>query len=166
MFKNESGKYLSKALFFELTLPATRQHAVFTLKEDDHTVDGVTYKSLKKLFLSYDDPTEYKFASECLGGWQHWKELQSVKEIAAHIESWREERDIRLQSMGVTRLITMAADSESSFQAAKWLADKGWKPPEPKGRPSKAAIQKETERQAKLMNKVEADLALIGGHDG
>ena len=145
MFKNESGRYLSKALFYELTIPESRQYAIFTLKEEDHEVDGVVYKSLKRLFLSYDDPTEYEFAKNELGGWKHWQELCSQRDLAEHIEEWRDERDIMLRSRGIRDLMSQ----EGSFQAAKYLADKGWEERKA-GRPTKAAVERETKQQAAL----------------
>ena len=158
MFKNENGRYLTKALFFELTLPDSRQHAVFTLKEDDHEVDGVVYRSLKRLFLQYDDPTEYEFAKNELGGYKHWKELCSQKEIAEHIEEWREERDVMLRSRGIRDLMSQ----EGSFQAAKYLADKGWEQRQA-GRPTKAAVERETKQQAAMKVSVLEDYKRLKG---
>ena len=143
MFKNENGRYLTKGLFFELTLPETRKHAIFTLKEEDHEVDGVVYRSLKRLYLQYDDPTEYEFAVNELGGWKHWQELCSQSDIAEHIEEWRDEQEIRLRSRGIRDLMSQ----EGSFQAAKYLADKGWVDKKA-GRPSKAAVEREAKQQA------------------
>lgn len=157
MFKNTSGKWLTKALFFELTT-SHRPHAIFTLKEDDYVDSkGNKYKSLKKAFLSYDDPTEYDFASRELGGWSHWKEMQTVDVISAEIEEWREERDVRLRSEGVKQLIALAVD-EGSFQASKYLADKGWEEDKKRGRPSKQEVNKAAKEQAAVKNKASADL--------
>jgi hypothetical protein len=148
-FKNEQGKWLTKALFFEMTLPATRQYARYTLKEEDHTVDGVEYISLYKRFMECEDPTEYQFATSWLGGWSHWKAIQSSPELIPYIEAWREERDIKMRSQGVKAVIEQVY--EGNYQAAKWLADKGWEVDAPKrGRPSKSEVEKETKQQAKV----------------
>lgn len=148
MFKNEAGKFFTKALFFELTLPATRQNAIFTLKEDDHTVDGVLYKSLRKLFLACDDPTEYQFATQHLGGWTHWKQMQDSPVLQPYIADWREERDVMLRSKGILGMMEQA--EEGNMQASKWLAEKGWELDKKRGRPSKAEVSKETKQQAKV----------------
>lgn len=148
MFKNDSGKWLTKALFYELTLPATREHAQFTLKEEDHEVDGKVYVSLKRLYMSCDDPTEWDFAMAHIGGWQHWKALQESVDLAPHIQSWREEKEVYYRSKGVKSLLASA--EEGNFQASKWLADKGWDDAKKRGRPSKAEIKKETEQQTKV----------------
>jgi hypothetical protein len=148
-FKNEQGKWLTKALFFEMTLPATRQHACYTLKDEDHVVDGKTYYSLYQKFIECDDPTEYQFAKQHLGGWSHWKALQNSPELAPYVEAWREERDVMMRSQGVMGVIEQAI--EGNYQASKWLADKGWEVDAPKrGRPSKQEVEKETKQQAKV----------------
>ena len=149
MFKNESGKWFTKSLFYEMTLPASRNNTIFSLKEDDHIVDGVTYKSLKKLFLSCTDPTEYEFATTHLGGWQHWKAMNESPALSPYFEEWRQERDIMLRSQGIREMINQA-ESGQSYQAAKWLADKGWDLDKKRGRPSKAEIAKETKEQSKV----------------
>lgn len=157
MFKNSSGRWLTKALFFEHTLPETREHAVFTLKDENHIVDGVEYVSLKQAFLSCNDPTEYEFATKFLGGWSHWKEMCSTQIIAPHIEQWREERDVRLKSIGQRKLIEMASAEDASFQAAKWLADKGWEEKATKGRPTKSDIKRAASEHASRSSHVKSD---------
>lgn len=159
IFKNKSGKWLTKSLFFDLT-PKARPYAVYTFKDEDHVDSrGGTYSSLKKLFLESDDPTEYKFATEHLGGWQHWKEMQTVPEINSHIEAWREERDVKLRSIGIRKLIDLA-EKDGSYQAAKFLADKGWDV-STKGRPSKEAVKREVKAQAKLKAVINNDINRI-----
>lgn len=154
-FKNEGGKWLTKGLFFELTMLSNRHLAVFTLKEEDHVVNGTTYVSLKKLYMSCEDPTEWEFANRHLGGWQHWKALQETGDVAPHIESWREEKEVYYRSIGVKSLLASAEDG--NFQASKWLADKGWDEVKKRGRPSKQEIKKETEQQAKVKLAVMSD---------
>jgi len=156
-FKNTSGKWLTKALFFELT-PAIRPHAVFTLKDQDHVVGEKTYFSLKRLFLESDDPTEYKFATKHLGGWGHWKEIQKTDELLAEIEEWREERDVRLRSLGVKKLIESA--EKGNYQAAKFLTDKGWDV-QTKGRPTKDQVKRAAKEQAGVLRVVDSDLKRI-----
>ena len=158
-FKNTAGKWLTKSLFFDLT-PKIRPHAVYTFKDNDHIGgDGKEYLSLKKIFLSCNDPTEYTFATTHLGGWQHWKAMQNVEEISYHIEQWREERDVALVSIGVQKLIAQAEVGDS-YQAAKYLADKGWDN-QTKGRPSKEAIKKEARIAAGVKDVVSNDFNRI-----
>lgn len=168
VWKNEQGKWITKALFYETTLPENRDYCVYTLKNEDMEVDGVTYWSLRKRFVECDDPTEYEFATRHLGGWQHWKVLSESETLKSHVEEWREERDVRLRSVGVKKLVDLAAGEDSSFQAAKWLADKGWvdKDVSKRGRPSKAEVAKETKRRADISSRVAEDMKRLGGKIG
>lgn len=159
-FKNDNGMYLTKSLFYELTLPATRQHAVFTLKEEDHEADGVTYVSLKRLYMETDDPTEYLFATTHLGSWSHWKAMCETSALVEHIEAWRQEKEVYYRSIGVRSLMESA--TEGNYQASKYLADKGWDiDTKKRGRPSKAEIKKETEQQSKVKLAVMSDYARL-----
>lgn len=159
VWKNDSNKWLTKALFYETTLPATRDNAVFTLKNEDIEVDGVEYWSLRKRFVECDDPTEYEFANKWLGGWAHWKELCKCEALKDDIADWREERDVRLRSMGVKKLVSLASGEDSSFQAAKWLADRGWQDtPSKRGRPTNADVKKAAREKAEVSKRVSDDM--------
>jgi len=47
--------------------------------------------------------------------------------LRKHIEEWREELELKLMSKGLRAVIGQATDGEkASFQAAKFLVDKGW----------------------------------------
>lgn len=161
IFKNSQGRWLTNALFFELTLANNREHVLYTLKDSDHVVGKKIYKSLKNAFLSCEDPTEYDFANQYLGGWSHWKELQDVKGIAPLVEEWREEKSVMLKSIGQKRMIAMAKQADASFQAAKWLADEGWKEKQTKGRPSKAQVNQAAKEAAAKKGRHTGDLARL-----
>ena len=163
MFKNNSGRWLTKALFCELTLPDNREHCLFTLKDDNHTLDGIEYVSLKKAFLACAyDPTEYEFANKYLGGWSHWKELQNTKDIAPLVEEWREERDVMLRSIGVKKMVEMAKSQEASFQAVQWLTKKGWEENTQKaGRPTKEQVKGHIAEEARAKKEVVNDFDRI-----
>ena len=103
-------------------------------------------KSLRSYYLDIADPTEYQFAKECTLGWDHWKRLTENKMIRSEVDKWREELEVALRSEGVLSIVTA---SEENFQAAKWLADKGWSKNSP-GRPSKSDI----EREKRVANRV------------
>lgn len=157
-FKNAGGKWITKSLFYELTL-AEKPYAVYSLKEQDHTdKDGKVFLSLKRLFLESDDPTEYAFSQEHLGGWSHWQEMQTIAVIAPHIEKWRSERDVRLRSLGVRKMIESA--EAGNYQAAKFLTDKGWDV-QTKGRPTKEQIRKEAREAAHVKSVVSNDMERI-----
>lgn len=160
MFKSPNGKWLTKALFFETSLAGeTRHYALYTLKDEDHIVDGKTYRSLRKLFLECEDPTEYEFATTYLGGWKHWVTMQGVKDLKRYIEDWREEYNVKLRSIGVQKIIEIAKN-EGGYQAAKWLADKQWID-NPRGRPSKQEIAKNVKEQTKVKNRLQGDITKL-----
>lgn len=164
MYKNNSGKWITKGLFYELTLPDNREYCLFTLKEENHIVDGTEYLSLKQAFLACAyDPTEYTFANKYLGGWSHWKELQKTADIKAHVADWREERDILLRSDGVKKMVELAKGEEPSYQAVKWLADKGWEEAKEKGRPSKQDVRRAAREQATTSSRLKQDRERILG---
>lgn len=162
--KNSAGKWLTGALFIECVTPSNREHCIYTLKDEDVVVDGKDYISLKQRFLEEaDDPTEYTFAKKYLGGWSHWKKLCESQQLQDYIQEWREERDVMLRSKGVQSLVVMAKGDEASYQAAKWLAEKGWEAPKGKGRPTKKQVNQEAKELAKARARAKNDLARLTG---
>jgi hypothetical protein len=148
-FKNGSGAHLLKPIFYELD-NAEKTFAVYTLKDYDHTVDGVTYPSLRRLYVELADPTEYTFALTYLDGWSHWKKLCEANWFKEHLREWREELEVKLRAAALLKIReTAAADKKESFQAQKFIVQGGWKSPEEKekvGRPSQAKIVEEAEK--------------------
>lgn len=161
IYKNKQGRWLTKALFYELT-PAEKPHAVFTMKEEDHVVKGKTFVSLRARYLTYTDPTEYEFAQKELGGWSHWQEMLSCTEIADEVEQWRAQHTALLKSQAC-QSIWVSAMEGGSFQACKWLVDEGWKDKPSAGRPKKADITKAAKQAASTSSAVARGLELING---
>ena len=160
-WKTTGGKWLTKALFFETSLTDdTRHHAIYTLKQEDHEVNGETYISLYKLYMACKDPTEYEFATTYLGGWSHWLMMQKSPDLMKHINIWKEEYIVRSRSVGVKGMFAQA--DEGSYQACKYLADEGWVK-EKKGRPTTAQITKEAKAKANVLSMVKNDKRLLGG---
>src|SRR5690606_22278352 len=116
------------------------------------------YKSLKKLYLEYGDLGEYDFANEYLLGWKHWQRLCNNELIRSHIDQWREELEHSIRSEALRSIIEQAT-TKDSFQAARFLLDRGWDK-RPAGRPSKDEIKKQIERDAKLFKEFEDDFNL------
>lgn len=144
------GRPLTQSLFLECGY--NTQYAVFTFNDEDKTYDGRIYPSLKKLYLQCEDPTEYQFAKKYLLGWSHWKRLNENKMLREQFDEWREELEIAMRSEAVQAIRDMTADG-SNFQAAKWLADRGWDK-RGAGRPSKA----EKEREARINDRIGSEL--------
>lgn len=148
------GRPLTQSLFLELGY--NTQYAVYTLKDEDYEYEGKLYPSLKRLYLEMEDVVEYDFANKYLLGWNHWKRLQENKQLTPHIDEWRTELELKLRSQAVRDIIDMTAD-EKSFQAAKWIADKGWHKLG-KGRPRTA----EALKQEALLSAIESDYEEVG----
>lgn len=149
------GRPLTQGLFLEI---GYGEFAVYTLKEDHHVLNGKQYPSLKKLYLQVADPTEYEFAVTFLCGWKHWNRLCDNKAIRAHIDEWRFELEVKLRSQAVKEAITQS--KSGSFQAAKWVADRGWST-RGAGRPSKEELEKEKKVQEHITNDFNEDIARI-----
>lgn len=147
--RDSRGHPLTQSLFLEIDYS---EAAVYTLKEDDHKLNGKEYPSLKRLYLECEDPTEYDFAKKYLLGWNHWKRLQENKTIRKHIEEWREELEYKIRSQAVRDIINMSANESGGFQAAKWLADRGWDK-RAAGRPTK----KDKELEDNFNSRIEED---------
>jgi hypothetical protein len=148
-FKNEIGAHLLKPIFFEYD-NSSHSYSVYTLKDRDHTWQGVTYPSLRKLYVEMEDPTEYEFAVTYLDGWVHWKKLSESSFFQPYLKEWREELEVRMRAKALNRVKVRAlSDSKDSFAADKILLQGGWKTSEDKekvGRPSKAKIAEEANK--------------------
>jgi len=146
------GRPLTQSLFLEV---GYSEFAIYTLKEDDHEYNGKKYPSLKRLYLEIADPTEYDFANMCLLNWKHWQRLCENKLIRKYIDDWREELEVKLRSRGVKAAMYEA--NSGNFQAAKWVADRGWST-RGAGRPTKAEVEREKRIQAGIVDEYEADV--------
>jgi hypothetical protein len=117
-------------------------------------VDG--HLSLYQLYLGYDDLTEYKFAKECLGGWDHWQTILNSgnERLLDAIATWRSELEAKLKSDAFDRIKNEAeADGRNGFAANRYIIERSWagdfikpKPKEEKkrGRPSKQEVSAAT----------------------
>jgi len=145
--KDTIGNFRTLSLFYETNI--TENEAIFTLKDEDYTVNGKTYMSMKQLYLSFDDPTEWEFVQSVLGNWRHWQKLLGNKRIREYIDQWRMELEIKLRSNAVKQMVKHSKNRDG---AAKWLAEGSWKGK--RGRPSKD----EVEREKKIQAGIEQDL--------
>ncbi len=164
-FKNIQGRLILKPLFFELD-DAEHSFSVYTLKAEDHTFNGITYPSLRRLYIETEDPTEYLFATEHLYSWSHWKDLIQCGWFQPHLREWREELEVRLRAKALLRMKARAeGDTKDSMQADKLLIAGGWKTEEEKtrGRPSKQKIIEEAEKLFSADKDVDEDHARLFG---
>lgn len=159
-YKDEKGRYIVQGLFLEDRY--NTDLAVFTFDGEDKLYKGKTYPSLKRLYLEHGDPKEYSFARKYLYDWNHWQRLCKNAIVGKHIKDWRAELELSLVSEGVSALIDLALN-EKSYQAAKYLADRGWDK-EKVGRPSKEDIDGELKRQADAEKEFNDDFQLLEMH--
>lgn len=159
-FKDDKGRYIVQGLFLEDRYNADM--ATYTFDGEDKNYKGTVFPSLKKLYLEYGDPTEYKFANEYLYDWDHWQRLCKNAVVSRHIEKWREELRLALISDGIETMITLSAEGKS-YQAAKFLADAGWDV-QKRGRPSKEEVEGELKKRADAEKEFDDDFQLLKLH--
>ncbi len=150
-----NGLPLTQGLFLEVGY--NTDYAIYTLKDRDHEYKGHLYPSLKALYLKEGDPTEYLFADKYLLGYQHWKRICNNKLLLQYIQEWREELEIKLRAEAVRALINMTSSENGNFQAAKFLADRGWDKNKV-GRPSKEELEKRAAIGRKVDDEFKADI--------
>ena len=168
--KNKMGSALVQALFFELrgdSFPAS-----YTTKTRDHVVDGVTYTSLKRIYLECLDPTEETFVQLAFeGDWLQWNKIKNNgvlqgffkrskkvnPEVPWYVE-WREELETTLRSKGIKTIIEIAdSKGTNALAAAKFLATGEWKGR--RGRPTKNEVEQERRIQSGIEKENAGDLA-------
>jgi hypothetical protein len=160
-FRSSSNSRLLKALFYETT-GADKATVVYTLKDSDH----LGYPSLYRLYMETDDPTEYRFATQHLDGWEHWQQLCECTWFVAYADRWRHELEVRMKSKALARIMTEAkTGGRDSFASNKYLLEKGWEPKEQakRGRPSKAEIKEEAHKILSTSSRLEEDFFRITG---
>jgi hypothetical protein len=165
--KDDMGRYRTQSLFWELRFKGDEDKyaPLFTIKDYDLVKDGITYPSLKQIYMSYDHiPNfEYEFAMDVFNSWDHWTKLatDTVPIVKNAIKGWREELEIKLKAAAIKSLIMTSREPDSKgFNAAKYLADKGYAPV--RGRPSKEEVEREKRIQAGVNKDLEADMERLG----
>jgi hypothetical protein len=125
VFKDTKGRFLTQGLFLEYK--QSSYVPLFTLKEVDVVKNGVTYRSLKKLYLEMEDIGEYKFATTYLYSWQHWERICNNRCLQPHIETWRKELEIKLRGKALTSMLETAInEGAKGTTAAKYILDRGY----------------------------------------
>lgn len=122
---------------------------IFTFDDYDNEAEGLY--SLKRLYLKFDDTTEYEQAMHILGSTTHWEKFVNSDFIKQHIEEYRAELKARTRSKALKQLLESAENSPSDavrHQAQKFLVKEGFRLMDgeeavrPKrGRPSKDEIE-------------------------
>lgn len=160
-YRNDQNTRLLEALFFErANRPGVaKKHVLYTLKDEDHK----GFPSLYRLYMETADPTEHYFASAYFENYDHWRMLTQSKWFKPHLDRWRNELEIKIRAKALAAIQRVAddIDDKNSFQANKFLINKGWKDTEKKestvGRPTREAIKKEAELLHKESSDVDDD---------
>lgn len=157
----KNGHFLTEALFWETNRNREAYAPLFTLKDREH--EGLP--SLKQIYLSHRDPTEYKFAMAVFGSLDHWEQLKSLSWFAPYAESWNRELNLLLRSEAANAMLQILADPDASpaakTQAAKYVSEGGWNERQAKGRPKKADIQKAAREHVETNKHWDDDFARI-----
>lgn len=137
---------------------------LFSLKEEDHEVNGHYFFSLKKIYLSYDHvpSLEYDFAKDVFGSWEHW--LKLTKSSMRHeFQSWRDELDVRIKAEALRGLMQASrAPDARGVTAAKYLADKGYAEKRVAGRPSSGEVERQKKIAVDVQDRLSEDMARLG----
>lgn len=183
-YKDAAGRWRTKSLFHETfnwmeedkdgDKMVERMTPIFTLREfplvlgdaspfKARYVDGII-PSLRELYLSYDDPTEYKFSMEVLKSNFHWKHLLTFDWFKLYVEEWRLTLAEKLRSTGIEAMVRIAkgSDPKLALNAARWLAEEGFGQRRAKGRPSEQSVVTEVKREAQIEKIYSEDAARLG----
>lgn len=155
-FKDGQGRYITRGLFLETITPGFDFDPPFTLKNYDH----LGKPSMKKIYMGYTDPTEYQFAIDVLGSWEHWQKLCNTEWFGPVVAEWREEMEIKIRSLGTSQMALLALNGKES--AAKWLAEGGWAKRSGAGRPTKEQVEGEKKKAARVGESLREDMDRLG----
>jgi hypothetical protein len=165
-----TNRLITNALIYELCNNGDYRFCVYTATDSDRTieVDGEEVKllSLKNIFLEMEDLTEYEFALHCFTSWGQWQRIQKSKikymstPFCDVVEGWREELELKLRARAL-RQIADYATTDKGYQAAKFMADRGWDLRKA-GAPSKAEQTKRAKQDKMLHDSVTEDLERMG----
>lgn len=133
-FKDTQGRWITSGLFKETA--QSKSFILFTLDE------------AKAAYIACGDPTGYEYAAQHLGGWQHWLAIKASPALVHHIAQWEEELEAKIRSKGLQRIMDHS-QTDKGYQAAKYIAEAGWKPKEV-GRPSREKINRESRVRSKI----------------
>jgi|SRR5687768_7333174 len=158
--KDHLGRYRTYSLFIER--PAPDLQPLWTWKDEDQVVDGITYPSLKKIYLSYDHVPEYEyeFAMAAFNSWDHWVKLNNSG-LRGIFAEWRNELEIRNKANAIRMLFKTSKESNAAgANAAKYIAENGFV--RKRGRPSKDEVEREKRIAAGLEKELEDDVERMG----
>jgi hypothetical protein len=175
-YKDIGNRYRTESLFLETItgLDPDIYWPLWTLKTEDVILPPShwyfrrfpkgTIPSLRRIYLQIADPHEHEFAMRVFKSDQQWKAVCSSTKIRDHVDEWRQALELKLKSEGAAILRDMALHGAGpqAIQAARWLAEGGWKTKATKGRPSKDEVSRQVKVEVGIAKTLEADAERIG----
>ena len=160
MDKDSLGRCLTLCLFQENYEHQNKKYPpVYSLRDPDPD-NAKQLPSFKKLFMDTKDITGYKVAMQELGSWDHMQKLFKSKWFMSYFVKWVDEMEVMLKAEGLLKIQEhVSGEGSTSFQAAKYLSDKGWEPK--RGRPSKTEKAKEAAKEKALEDALEDDMERV-----
>lgn len=183
-YKDSNGKWRTTSLFVE-TFDSLQRGPdgeqlwqkftpIFTLREHPFNIPpsspfGVRYDpplipSLRQVYLHYNDPTEFSFATEVFHSTYHWKHLCGLEWFKSYVEEWRRTLSQKLRGIGIAKMVEVTGGSDPKFalMAGKWLAEGKFMDPEVKGRPSKQEVAQNMRVEKDIEKIFEDDAKRLG----
>lgn len=121
--RDKRGVFRTRSLFVETHTGDDTWEPPYSLKAYK---DNGPVKSLHKMYMEANDPTEYKFAKKAFSSWEHWEALCKCTWFEPIIASWRRELQAKIHSVGVEQVLSILAEAKETgatrLQAAKYLA--------------------------------------------
>ena len=157
--KDAIGRWRTANLFEETCDDPIKYPPVYCL-QDTHG----SLPSLKRNYLELGDLMEYTFAETFLGGWDHWQRINDSWILKPHIEKWRAELKIKVESESLAKIKEIAGgDGPAALAAAKYLYERARNSEGGKrGRPSKAEKEAALQKELRDSEDVAADAARLG----
>ena len=162
-YKNGSGAWMSKQLFFETSVTNGEEVRVidppFTLNRE---VEGKV--CFRRTFVEMEDPTGYKWAMKYLNSWDHFNHLLKSHWFLREYERAVDELKTKLKIRSIEIIKEIAqGGSAQAYQANRYLASGEWeKAATGRGRPSKEEMKGELAKAVRQLSDEDQDAERIG----
>jgi hypothetical protein len=161
--KDNQGRYRTKSLFLEYGV--SKYPSYFTMADADK--DG--HISVRRLYMEFEDPTEFRIGEALVGDFRHWQVLCELSWFKPHVHKWRIELQAKMESLAVLALKETVQDKKSSsrVQAARLILDRPWEKKDAplRGRPSKTEIAGYKKEIVKESEETDEDYERMFGKD-
>jgi 5-methylcytosine-specific restriction endonuclease McrA len=120
--KDKMNRFRTRSLFKEFWIKTEDDSLVpiFVCRGEEDR-DGLI--SLKRVYMTIGDPTEYRFAKAIFGDHRHWRHLCKLPWFSVFAKEWRLELKAKLRSDAVAALLEL---KDGNIQAIKALASEDY----------------------------------------